>query len=105
MLKDCTSEYVLSRKECKGLRGERDTLKQELEELRASYESLKVDHKKLEKAHTKLEKAHFSLQQEKESMVTISKEEPRAIPTCDIGITCDIVDESFYVPIVVAPMH
>jgi hypothetical protein len=104
MLKDCIDEYTKSRKECKGLRGERNTLKQELDELRASYESLKVDHKKLEKAHSKLEKAHSSLLQEKESMV-VNKEEPRATPICDIGITCDIVDKSFYVPIVVAPTN
>jgi hypothetical protein len=27
------------------------------------------------------------------------------VPTCDIGLTCDIIDESFYRPIVVAPTN
>ena len=38
-------------------------------------------------------------------MVTKSEEQPRAILTFDIGITCDIVDESFYVPIIIAPTN
>ena len=47
-------------------------------------------------AHKKLKKAHSTLleQNEKEHVVT-----------CDIGLTCDIIDESFYKPIVVAPTN
>jgi hypothetical protein len=55
------------------------------------------DHDELGKAHKKLEKAHSSLldsQNEKEGLVT-----------CDVGLTCDILDESFYKPIVVAPTN
>ena len=38
-------------------------------------------------------------------MVTKSEEQPRATPTYDIGLTCDLLDESFYVPIVIAPTN
>jgi hypothetical protein len=27
------------------------------------------------------------------------------VETCDIGLTCDIIDESFYKPIIVAPTN
>ena len=46
------------------------------------------------RSHKKLEKAHSSLLNEqsvKEHVVT-----------CDVGLTCDIIDESFHKPIVVA---
>jgi hypothetical protein len=72
-------------------------LKQAFDELNASHESLKEDHEKLGKAHKKLEKAHSSLldeQNKKEHVIT-----------CDKGLTCDIIDESFYKPIVVAPAN
>ena len=53
-------------------------------------------HKKLGKAHTKLEKAHsLLLEQDKE----------RVIVLCDVGVTCDIIEESFYEPIVVVPTN
>ena len=58
---------------------------------------LQEAHKKLGKAHKKLEKAHSSLlneQNEKEHVVT-----------CNKGLTCDIIDESFYKPIGVAPAN
>jgi 5-enolpyruvylshikimate-3-phosphate synthase len=62
---------------------------QELDELRASYESLKVDHKKLQKSHTKLKEAHSSLVEKCENMpINIEKAK-----TCNIGISCDIIDE------------
>ena len=56
-------------------------------------------HEKLGKAHTKLEKAHSSL------LKQVKKEEAKkeqVIVSCDVGLTCDILDESFYKPIVVA---
>jgi hypothetical protein len=46
--------------------------------------------KKLEKAHSFL----LDKQNEKEYVVT-----------CDKGLTCDIIDESFYKPIIVAPTN
>ena len=53
-------------------------------------------HEKLGKAHTNLEKAHsLLLEQDKE----------RVIVSCDVGITCDLIDESFYEPIVIAPTN
>jgi hypothetical protein len=53
-------------------------------------------HEKLGKAHTKLTKAHsLLLEQDKE----------RVIVSCDVGITCDVIDESFYEHIVIAPTN
>ena len=78
------------------MRKELKALKQAFDELNASYERLEKAHKKLGNAHKKLKKAHSTLleQNEKEHVVT-----------CDIGLTCDIIDESFYKPIVVAPTN
>jgi hypothetical protein len=76
------------------LRKEIKALKQAFDELNASHERLDEAHEKLGKAHKKLEKAHSSLlneQNEKEHVVT-----------CDKGLTCDIIDESFYKPIIIA---
>ena len=59
-------------------------------------------HEKLGKAHSKLEKAHSSLIEQ------VKKEEVKkeqVIVTCDMGLTCDILNESFYKPIVVAPTN
>jgi hypothetical protein len=70
---------------------------QEFDEFRASYESLKVDHKKLQNSHTKLEEAHSSLVEKFENMPTNVEK----AKTCNIGISCDIIDESFYKPIVI----
>jgi hypothetical protein len=68
--------------------------KQAFDELNASHERLEEAHEKLGKAQKKLEKAHSSLlneQNEKEHVVT-----------CDKGLTCDIINELFYKPIIVA---
>jgi hypothetical protein len=76
------------------------TLEQSFDELNASHESLREDHEKLGKAHSRLEKAHSSLLEQ------VKKEEVKKeqmIVSCDVGLTCDILDESFYKPIVVAP--
>ena len=69
------------------MRKELKVLKQAFDELNASHERLEEAHDKLGKAHKKLKKAYSSLleQNEKEHVVT-----------------CDIIDESFYKPIVVA---
>ena len=58
----------------------------------ATHESLKEEHEELGKAHKKLEKAHSTLVEQNE----------KVIATCDVGLTCGIIDESFYKPIIVA---
>jgi hypothetical protein len=98
ILEDCTQYFKESRKECKGLLKDKKNLMQELDELRVSYESLKVDHKKLQKSYSKLEEAHSSLVEKYENMPTNVEK----AKTCNIGISYDIIDESFHKPIVVA---
>jgi hypothetical protein len=50
------------------------------------------DHEDLGKAHSKLEKAYsLLLEQQAKKEVVVS---------CDIGVTCDIIDESSYEPII-----
>ena len=59
-------------------------------------------HKKIGKAHSKHEKAHSSLI--KQVKMEEAKKE-QVIVSGDVGLTCDIMDESFYKPIVVAPTN
>jgi hypothetical protein len=97
MLEDAKEHFDINRRECKDLRKKLKVLKQTFDELNASHKSLKEDHEKLGKAHKKLKKVHSSLlneQNEKEHVVT-----------CDKGLTCDIIDESFYKPIIVDPTN
>ena len=77
-------------------------LEQSLDELNATHERQLEAQEKLGKAHSKLKKAHSSLieQVKKEK----SKKE-QVIVSCDVGLTYDIIDESFYKPIVVAPTN
>ena len=77
-------------------------LEQSLDELNATHERLMEAHEKLGKAHSKLKKAHSSLI-EQVKMEEAKKEQ--VIVSCDVGLTCDIIDESFYKPIVVAPTN
>jgi hypothetical protein len=59
-------------------------------------------HEKMGKAHSKLEKAHSSL------IKQVKKEKAKkeqVIVSCDMRLTCDIIDESFYKPSVVAPTN
>jgi hypothetical protein len=89
-------------KECMRLEQELKALRKSLDELQASHECLKKDHEELGLAHTRLEEAHSSLLElakEKETKKEVVMEH---VPTSDIGLTCDIIDESFYRPIVVA---
>jgi prefoldin subunit 5 len=72
-------------------------LKQAFNELNASHERIEEAHEKLGKAHKKLEKTHSSLLNEQ------NKKE--YVVTCDRGLTCDIIDKSFYNPIIVAPTN
>jgi hypothetical protein len=66
------------------------------------HESLKEDHEKLGKAHSKLKKAHSSL------LKQVKEEEAKkeqVIVSYNMGLTCDLIDESFYEPIVIAPTN
>jgi hypothetical protein len=61
-------------------------LEQSFDELSATHERLEEAHEKLGKDHTNLEKAHsLLLEQDKE----------RVIVSCDVGITCDLIDKFF----------
>jgi vacuolar-type H+-ATPase subunit I/STV1 len=97
MLEDAKEHFDIKRGECKDLRKELKALKQAFDELNASNERLEKAHEKLGKAHKKLEKAHSSLLDEQNV-----KEH---VKTCDVGLTCDIINESFYKPIIVAPTN
>jgi regulator of replication initiation timing len=89
----------MKRKECKELPKKIKSLEKSFDELNASHESLREDHEMLGKAHSKLEMAHSSLlKQVKEEEV----KKEQVIVSCDVGLTCVILDESFYKPIVVA---
>jgi hypothetical protein len=89
--------FEMNRKECKELCKKVKFLEQSFDELNATHERLMEAHEKLSKAQSTLEKAHSSLLEQ-------AKKE-QAIVSCDVELTCDIIDESFYKPIVVAPTN
>ena len=72
------------------------SLEQAFDELNATHERLMEVYEKLGKADSKLKKAHSSLLEQGKHEVVVS---------CDVGLTCDILDESCYKPIVVAPTN
>ena len=72
-------------------------LRKAFDELNASHESLKEDHEELGMAHKKLEKAHSSLLNE--------QNEKKHVVTCEVGLTCDIIEESLSMPIIIAPAN
>ena len=74
-------------------------LEQSFDELNATHERLIEAHEKLGKAHIKLEKAHSSLIEQVK--IEEAKKE-QVIVSCDVGLTYDLIDESFYKPNVVA---
>jgi FKBP-type peptidyl-prolyl cis-trans isomerase len=94
MLEDAKEYFDIKRRECKDLCKELKALKKAFDELNASHERLEKAHEKLGKAHKKLEKAHSTLLNE--------QNEKKHIITCDKGLTCDIINESFYKAIIVA---
>jgi hypothetical protein len=94
MLEDAKEHFDIMRRECKDLRKEIKTLKQAFNDLNASHKRLEKAHEKVDKAHKKIEKAHSSLLNE--------QDEKEHVVTCDKGSTCDIIDELFYKPIIVA---
>ena len=94
--------FEMKRKECKELNKKVKFLEQSLDELNATHERLMEAHEKLGKAHSKLEKAHSSLIEQ--CKVEEAKKE-QVIISCDVGLTCDLIDESFHEPIIVAPTN
>jgi hypothetical protein len=94
MLEDDKEHFNIKRREYKDLCKEIKTLKQAFDELNVSHERLEKAHEKLGKVHKKLEKAHSSLLNE--------QNKKKHVVTCDKGLTYDIIDESFYKPIIVA---
>jgi hypothetical protein len=87
MLKDAKKYFDIKRREYKDLCKEIKALKQAFDE------RLEEAHEKLGKAHKKLEKAHSSL---------LNEQNKKHVVTCDKGLTCDTIDESFYKPIIVS---
>jgi chromosome segregation ATPase len=96
MLEEANSFIDKKRKEYKELRKKHQALEQNFDELNATHERLMEAHEKLEKAHSKLDKAYSTLLDQ-------SKKEP--IQTSQVGVTCDLLNETFYTPIVVAPAN
>ena len=97
-----TLSFEMKRKGCKELRKKVKFLEQSFDELNATHERLMEAHVKLGMAHSKLEKAHSSLIEQ------VKKEEAKkeqVIVSYDVGLTCDIIDESFYNPIIVDPTN
>ena len=101
LLDMCEQVYTcleMKRKEGKELRKIK-SLEESFDELNVTHERLMEAHEKLGKAHSKLEKAHSSLLEQ------VKKEKAKkeqVIVSCDVRLTCDILDESFYKPIIVA---
>ena len=96
MLEDAREHFDIKRRECKSLRKKLIALKQAFDELNASYERLEEAHEKLGKAHKKIKKAHSSLLDE--------QNKKKHVETCNIGLTCDIIDESLSLPIILLPL-
>ena len=88
MLDDAKEHFDIKRRECKDLTKELKALKRAFDELNASHERLEKAHEKLGKAHKKLEKAHSSLLDE--------QNKKKHVETYNVGLTCDLIDESFY---------
>jgi ERCC4-related helicase len=102
ILENAHTYLEMKRKECKELWKELKALKRSFDELNVSHESLREDNEELGNAHTKLERAHCSLLQQ------VKKEEAKkeqVIVSCDVRLTCDILNKSFYKPIVVPPTN
>ena len=97
MLEDAKEYFDIKRRECKSLNKEVKALKQALDELKATHERLEEAHEKLGKANKKFEKAYSSLLNE--------QNKKKHVETCNVGLTCDLIDESLSMPIIVAPTN
>ena len=49
--------------------------------------------------------ARFTRSLKTHSSLLNEQNEKKHVETCDVGLTCDIIDESFYKPIIVAPTN
>ena len=96
MFEDAKEHFDIKRRECKDLCKELKARKKAFDELNASHERLEEAHEKLGKAHKKLKKVHSTL---------VEQNDMEHVVTCDKGLTCNIIDESFYKPIIVAPTN
>jgi hypothetical protein len=91
-------------KECKGIEQKLKALRKSFDELEASRECLKEDHEDLKIAHTRLKEAYSTLLELiKEKDLKLEKfmkdaKEEQVIVTCDIRLTCDIIDSLFVGP-------
>ena len=94
MLEDAKEHFDIKRRECKSLNKEVKALKQALDELKATHEKLEEAHEKLGKAHKKLKKAHSTLLNE--------QDKKKHVETCDVGVTCDLIDTSLSMPIIIS---
>ena len=73
-------------------------MRKELKAIKQAFDELNASHdEKLGKAHKKLEKAHSSLLDE--------QNKKKHVETCNVGLTCDLIDESLYKPIIIAPTN
>jgi hypothetical protein len=104
MLENAHICLEMKRKECKELHKRIKSLEQSFNELNATHERLIEAYEKLGKAHSKLEKEHSSLQKAHSSLLEQDKKE-KFVVTCDVGLTCDIIDESFNEPVIIAPTN
>ena len=94
MLEQTKNIAIAKSKECKSLSTKVEILEKVLCELKASHECLRKDHEELEFAHTKIKKEHFLL---------LSKSnDHKVVSSCNVGISCDILDEAFFEPIIVS---
>jgi hypothetical protein len=88
---------------------EEDYSKEELidicEQLSTGYEKKRKECKELLKKLKALEKSFGELQASHECLKENEAMEEQVITTCDVGLTCDLIDESFYSPIIVAPSN
>ena len=97
MLEDAKEHFDIKRRECKDLLKELKALMQAFDELNASHDRLEEANEKLGKAHKKLEKAHSFLLDE--------QNKKKHVEICNVGLTCDIIDESLSMPIIIAPTN
>jgi hypothetical protein len=75
-------------------------LAQEIKALKQAFDELNVSHERLEEAHVKLGKAHKKLEKAHSSL--LNEQNEKHVVIYDKGLTYDIIDESFYEPIIVA---
>jgi N12 class adenine-specific DNA methylase len=87
LLQEAHSLMNKKREEFKELRKRNKALEQTLEHL--------ATHERLIDAHEKLKEAHSSLLAQKKEPIEIA----------NVGVTCDILDESLYAPIIFAPTN